>query len=324
MIFHQLETEHLEKIRFNTVTLFWIFAAFLIYVVRHLFYAWRLRIVTDNFFSWRKAIELIVIWEFSSCVSPTSVGGSGVALIFLSQEKLNGGKTVALVLYTVVIDTLFFILSLPLVYMILGPVMIRPGMTTWQFFDGYGLTLLIALGGMAAYGFLFFYGLFINPRLVKRFLLLLSKIPFWKKAKENLRKTALDVVIASKELKMKNRQFHLQTILATAGAWITRFLAINFLIIALVSHVDLNGYDHFLLVARGAVMHVVTSFSPTPGGAGIAEYFFGGFYSDYIPKGIASIVALVWRLVTYYPYLILGVIVIPIWIKKMIDRKHHS
>ncbi|MBK7632847.1 MAG: hypothetical protein IPJ13_00130 [Saprospiraceae bacterium] len=72
-------------------TIFWILMAIFMYVLRHLFYAWRLRIMTDNAFSWPKAIELIVIWEFSSCVSPTSVGGAGVAF-FIVQEKLSGLK----------------------------------------------------------------------------------------------------------------------------------------------------------------------------------------------------------------------------------------
>lgn len=322
MMYVQLDIEALEKVQNNFSTLFWIGMAVLTYVVRHLFYAWRLRILTDNFFSWRKAIELIVIWEFSSSISPTSVGGSGVALFFLSQEKLNGGKTVALVLYTIVIDTFYFLISIPLFFLIFGSVMIRPDMLSISNLDGYGFTFLLTLLGMAAYGMFFFYGLFINPRIVKRFLLMLSKIPFWKKLKDNLRKTAMDVVVASEELKGKPFSFHASAISATAGAWVTRFLAINFLIMALVVNIDLSFYDQVLLIARGEVMHVITAFSPTPGGSGIAEYLFGGFYSDYIPKEISSIIALVWRLVTYYPYLILGVLVIPVWIKKIIDHRH--
>ena len=84
--------------------------------------------MTDNAFSWPKAIELIVIWEFSSCVSPTSVGGAGVAFFLLSQEKLSGAKTISVVLYSMVIDTVFFISFLTLLYFILGGVIIRIGM----------------------------------------------------------------------------------------------------------------------------------------------------------------------------------------------------
>lgn len=68
-------------------------------------------------------------------------------------------------------------------------------------------------------------------------------------------------------------------------------------------------------------MYVITAFSPTPGGAGIAEYLFGGFFSDYIPESVGSLVALIWRLITYYPYLILGAIIIPIWIRGIIVKR---
>ncbi|NJN77591.1 MAG: hypothetical protein HC803_04080 [Saprospiraceae bacterium] len=49
----------------------------------------RLHILTEGEFTWRKCFELIFIWEFSSAVTPTSVGGSAVALFVLSQEKLR-------------------------------------------------------------------------------------------------------------------------------------------------------------------------------------------------------------------------------------------
>jgi uncharacterized protein (TIRG00374 family) len=68
-------------------------------------------------------------------------------------------------------------------------------------------------------------------------------------------------------------------------------------------------------------MHVVTAFTPTPGGSGVAEYLFGGFYSDYISEGISSLAALIWRLITYYPYLIAGVIIVPIWFSDIVKRK---
>lgn len=321
LMFHQLDVGQLSHIQLNTYTYFWIGMAIITYIIRHLFYAWRLRILTDNFFSWRKAIELIVIWEFSSAVSPTSVGGSGVAFFFLSKEKLSGGKTVALVLYTIVVDTFYFLISLPLFFLFLGPLIIRPDMFSLGDVDGFGITFILSLVGMLVYGLLFFYGIFINPKMVKRFLLLLSKIPFWKKLRDNLRQTAMDVVTASAELKSKEVKFHFLVFFATSGAWITRFLVINFLILALVNNIDLSLYDNILLLARGEVMHVITTFSPTPGGSGIAEYLFGGFFSDYIPKGISSLIALIWRLVTYYPYLIAGVIIIPIWIKEIMSYK---
>lgn len=321
MMYRQLDLDELSNVDFNLATAGWLAMAVLMYIIRHVFYAIRLWVMTSKAFSFLKSMELIVIWEFASAISPTSVGGSGVALLLLAQEKLSGAKTVAVVLYSMVLDTLFFVLSLPILYLLLGAVMIRPGMgSASDMLDGYGLTFITVLGVMVAYGGLFFYGLFINPNSTKRLLLLISKIPFLKRFRPNLRKTAMDIVISSEELQSKPWAFHLKSFGATVIAWATRFLAINFIILALVSMSNTDMWDQLIIYSRAETMHVVTAFLPTPGGAGLAEYLFGGFFSDYIPIGIATLVALIWRLISYYPYLLLGAIVIPNWIRKVLTK----
>ena len=321
MMSSQLDLSELSKLDKSGWTIFWIFMAIFMYVLRHLFYAWRLRIMTDNAFSWPKAIELIVIWEFSSCVSPTSVGGAGVAFFLLSQEKLSGAKTISVVLYSMVIDTLLFIIFLPLLYFLLGPIIIRPGMEIFSDIDGYGITFLTVLFFMSAYGALFFYGLFINPRAIKRLLIILSRFKWLKRLREEIRTTAYDVVTTSKNIRQKQCAFHAKSFGTTIGAWLTRFFAINCLVLALVAGINPTLYDHLIMIARGMAMHTITSFSPTPGAAGVAEYLFGGFFSDYIPAGIAVLIALIWRLISYYTYLIAGAIIIPIWFRQVKYRR---
>jgi hypothetical protein len=61
-------------------------------------------------------------------------------------------------------------------------------------------------------------------------------------------------------------------------------------------------------------MFIIMSFSPTPGGAGLAEVALAGFITDYVPKGIGIVVALLWRSMAYYGYLLLGAVVVPGWI----------
>ena len=325
LMYKQLDINELSKINWDFHVFFWLFMAVLMYIVRHLFYSWRLRIMTDGDFSWPKSMELIVLWEFASAVSPTSIGGSGVALFLLAQEKLSAARTVSVVLYSMVIDTIFFVVSLPLLYLILGPIMIRPGMESLGDLDGFGYTFLGVILFMTAYGAVFYYGLFINPTTIKRLLLFLSRWRILKRFKSELRKTAMDVVDTSKEMQKKNFVFHTKAMVATTGAWVTRFLAINCIIIALIVTTPMDFYNQFLIFARAETMHVTTSFSPTPGGAGVAEYLFGGYFIDYVSEGIASLVALIWRLITYYTYLIGGAIIIPIWVREvMIRRKREA
>jgi len=297
--------------------------AVLAYVARHLFYAYRLHVMTDKLFNWLKSIELIFIWEFSSAVSPTMVGGSAVALFLLAQEKISSAKTVSIVFYTVILDTLFFLITLPILLFTVGPIIVRPGVIeSWT--GGYMWTLYSIYFFLLSYGLLFFYGLFINPKRIRSLLFLLSKIKLIKRFKKDLVKIGHDVVQTSKEMGNKPKRFHLKSFGATAGAWIMRFLAINFIIIALVSDTPIDFLNQYIMYGRGEMMHTITQFSPTPGAAGVSELMFGGFYSDYVPQGISLIAALVWRLITYYPYLLIGVIIIPNWIRKIMNRRRRE
>ena len=321
LIYIQLDFEELKAISWNEHLLLWILLAISMYVLRHLFYAWRLRILSDKQFSWWKSIELVFIWEFSSAVSPTTIGGSAVALFFLAQEKISSAKSATIVLYTIVLDTLFSIISLILIFIWFGPNMIRPGLTQITKLDGFAFSFFMFLLFMTTYAVVIFYGLFINPRPIKRFLLWLSRRKILRRFKTGIKETANDIVLSSKDLAGQSFFYHATAFISTSGAWITRFLAINFIIVALVTSRGFDFSDHVLMLGRGQVMHIITAFSPTPGGAGFAEIIFGGFYSDYISKGLSLLAALFWRIITYYPYLIAGVIIIPNWIRKIVNTR---
>ncbi len=321
MMYSQLDVDEFKNIDWNGHLAFWLLMAVMMYVLRHLFYAARLRLMSDRVFDWKKSIQLIFIWEFASAVSPTSVGGSGVALFLLAQEKLSAGKTVSVVLYSMVLDTIFFIIGLPILYFALGATIIRPGMLSITDLDGFGFTFLTVLGVMTVYGLVFFYGLFINPKSIQKILLFFSRRKILNRFKSSLEQTAEDVVMTSEELAQKPMSYHIKAMFHTTGAWVTRFVAISFIIVALVPETGLDIMNQLTLLARGGSMHVVTAFTPTPGGSGVAEYLFGGFYSDYISSGISSLAALIWRLITYYPYLIAGVIIVPVWFNDILRRR---
>ena len=317
MIYRQVDLEVFKSIAWNGKMFFWIIVAIFCYLIRHFAYSWRLRILTDYQFSWPKSAELIVLWEFSSAVSPTTIGGAGVALFMLAQEKLSAAKTVSVVLYSMVVDTLFFILTVPVLYFMYGRAMIRPGAEGGVF----DVAFWSIIGFMSVYGLIFFYGLFINPNTIKKLIVLIARIPFLRRFRKGLLNTANDVVITSKEMKRKPKAFHIKAFTSTAIAWIVRFLAINCIIIAFVPDVATDMYNQLLMYSRGESMHIITSFTPTPGGAGFAEVLFGGFYSEWITSGVSTIAALVWRLVTYYSYLIAGAIIIPVWISEVLARR---
>ena len=317
MLLSQFNVEEFNRIQWNSRLWTYLGIAVLIYILRHVFYSYRLKILSDDQFTFKHSVELVTIWEFASAISPTSIGGSAVAVFFLSQEKISAAKAVSIVLYTVIIDTIFFLISIIGLYIIFGPKIVDGGLTNLM--SGAGITLIIVWLFMFCYGGLLLWGLY-RPRIIKRMLMFVGSIPLIRRFRRNLYQIGEDVVVTSKELRNKSLGFHIKATLLTIGAWATRFLTVNFVILALVE-MDWQWWEQFLIYSRSEIMYVITQFSPTPGGSGVMEFFFPKFFNEYVSQGIGSLGALLWRIITYYPYLIIGAIIIPNWIRRVIKQK---
>src|SRR5690606_37213160 len=109
---------------------------------------------------------------------------------------------------------------------------------------------------------------------------------------------------------------------ATFFSWTARYWVVNFIILAfLFEGQSIAFFDHFLIYARQLVMWIIMLISPTPGGSGIAEFAFTRFLVEFTPDGIEDVLALVWRLISYYPYLFIGTIVLPRWLNRVFPAK---
>jgi uncharacterized protein (TIRG00374 family) len=71
-------------------------------------------------------------------------------------------------------------------------------------------------------------------------------------------------------------------------------------------------------------MWIILCISPTPGSSGVAEFAFPLFIGEFMPQGTHATIALICRLFTYYPYLILGSLVLPYWTKRVFKRKNKT
>jgi uncharacterized protein (TIRG00374 family) len=124
------------------------------------------------------------------------------------------------------------------------------------------------------------------------------------------------LIVASKELKDKNIIFWLKTFGATFLSWTARYWVINFMLLAFFTF-----DDHILVFARQLIMWIIMLISPTPGGSGFSEFIFSRYIGDFISiTGLVGALALLWRMITYYPYLIIGAFVFPSWIRKKMAK----
>jgi len=237
-------------------------------------------------------------------------------MFILNREKIALGKATAMVMITTMFDNLFFLLAIPIVYFLIGQ------STFFSPIDGkemFGLEFGVEGLFWLAYGFVFFFfmflfvGLLIKPVMVKNALKSVFSIPFLRRWKQKALKTGEEIELASNALKGKSFSYWFKPFLATTIAWTGRFMVVNFIIQGFVST---SLADHFKLYARELGMWIIMLVSPTPGGSGVAEYSFTVFLGEFIPVGTAIVFAILWRLISYYPYLFLGSMVLPRWISR--------
>lgn len=321
LLWSHFDPKAFDEIDWGPSIFAWLMLGIGFYVIRHLAYAYRLYILAEGELKFLNAIELIFIWEFSTTISPTSLGGSAVAMIFLSQENLKTSKAVTIVLYTIVLDTLFFIISVPILLGTLGFNVIRPEITSFQNINAYGVTFFIVFFAMCTYGFLFYYGLFHRPDQIKKLLHFLARWKVLRRFGDRLRTTGENIESSSIRLRRKSKSFHLKATLATFTAWFFKFALMFCIIYAFIDSIPRTWLNTAMIYGRYETMFAITAASPTPGGSGLAEYLFGGFYSDYVPMAVAVVLAFVWRLIAYYSYLFTGVVIVPAWLRKIYKRR---
>lgn len=104
---------------------------------------------------------------------------------------------------------------------------------------------------------------------------------------------------------------------ATVVSWSARFLTLNFILLIFAPNFYRSDlFNHLEVMGRQLVMWVIMLISPTPGGSGIAELALAKFFDYLMPVGMLAIVAIIWRLMTYFPYLFVGAIILPRFLRR--------
>ncbi len=317
VVLRNFDGEALRRVQWTQMSYLWVGVLLILVMLRQWAYMYRIRLLTEKSLTWKRSFYVISLWEFASAVTPTVVGGSAVAVYIVNREHISAGRSTAIVLITAFLDELFFVIMVPMLILMGSYHEIfhfsNPS-TQGQssvFWTGYGIILALTT--------LIGFGIFIKPQTVSGLLKFWGNLRFMRKWKEAIVGTAFDIETTAKELSGKNMLFWARAIGATVLTWSARFLVINVLIVLFT-----GGVDHLLVFARHLMIWVLLLVTPTPGGSGVAELIFGFYLSDLVPKGLVHPMAVVWRAVTYYPYILLGIIVLPMWLRSLIHLKHEK
>lgn len=325
MFWHDAKKEDLSDvwngIHFTARTWLCIGLAFLFMFGRDFGLSWRFRALTDRELPWRHAYEIDMLCEFTSCVTPSAVGGSSLGMVFLNSKGIEFGRATTLMMTTLFLDELFFVLFCPLV------VLLTPAHEIFasggaSFSHGIKLTFWLVYAAIFAWTFLLFAGIIWRPEWIKS---LLIKVTGWKLLRRWQPQAATlgdNMVATSKELRTKPFRFWLEVFGGTALSWTSRYLVVNALFLGFLPQDD---PWQWVILARQFVIWVVLMISPTPGGSGLSEWLFSEYYGDLVPTaGMALILAVFWRVISYYLYLLIGAVIVPGWLKSSIARFHRS
>ena len=100
MFWKDFDKEVFAGISFTWHTVFWLFMAVLFMFGRDIGYIIRIRILSNNQLSWYQAFRVIMLWEFTSAITPSAVGGTSVAIIYVHKEGISVGRSSAIVMLT--------------------------------------------------------------------------------------------------------------------------------------------------------------------------------------------------------------------------------
>lgn len=302
----------LKGINWGWSSVFWLLGAVLFTVGRDFFYMWRIRILTHNHLDWKASFYVIMLWEFASALTPGVVGGAAVAMFILNRESIAFGRSTAIVIITAFMDNLFFVLMIPIVLLTVGQTDLfqvngsSSVFLSWWFWAGFGIISSVCL--------FLYLSIFWFPKLAGSVLLAVFSLPFIKRWKFIAREWGKDIAYAAEEFQTENRGYWIKVFLTTMASWTSRYLVINAVLNAFL---DLGFLQNILILGKQLILWLFMLVSPSPGGSGVAEFAFGELLSDLSESALLlASLALIWRFISYFPYLFIGSIIFPSWLKR--------
>lgn len=297
----------------ESANVYWLVAACGLMILYWLLEAYALHRLTKTFFKDLKfttTLNTSMLGQFFNCVTPFASGGQPIQAYYLVKHKVPlGVATCGLLAKFLVYQVMLTLYSLALLIFKL------------KFFASQiqGFTTLVVVGfvvNMFVMFFLISMGLFKNlsKKLVSVIINILFKLHLVKNKQERL-----DYFDKEIDEFHKNFQLLKQKGKTVLEACIVTFfqLTVYFLIsyfIYLSFGLPQTRIDTF--IAAQAFTLMISSFVPLPGAMGGAEMGFMAFFQIFFPPALIGIAMLLWRLITFYMPIGVGMFFVKSLLKK--------
>ncbi len=268
-----------------------LFIALFVVGLRVWFLSAKIRYLAEHRLSWLASFRVVLCWEFTSSVTPSTIGGGPMATYVMTREKLSLGQSSAIVIYGIMLDQLILVFVIPLLFGLGFFFDVVPPNAGWV---GHGAMLLIYLA-LLGYALFLTYGIFRNPAVLKRMVNYLFCLPLLRKYRFKMAREAENLEDYSHALRAKPKSFLYKAFGLSTLAWLAK---VSLPAIVLLSFMPA---DEPLAFMRSMAMTLAGMFMPTPGGSGGLEGLYALFIGSMMDRReFLGIAVFMWRIISFY------------------------
>lgn len=259
------------------------------------------------------SLKLATIGRYYDQVTPLGTGGQPFEIYYLKKNGYSGDTATAIPLAKYMIWQISFSL-ICLVVLILYSSQVSSPLVLIMAWVGLSITLAL---------FLFVFFMSITKKLGASLVVAVLKLLHKCKIIKNYRAVLVKVLRFVKSYQICIKSFAKKPltvaveILVTMGSIISNALIAYFIYIAFVEVPTMAWWD---IVCYCIICEVAVSFWPMPGGSGAQELSFNALLGSLFPDGTLFWGILIWRICTYYLYILQGGVVF--LIDAISSRKH--
>lgn len=290
-----------------------LFIALIVSFLRVWFVAAKIRYLAERKLGWMQSFRVVLAWDFTSAVTPSTIGGAPLATYAMSKEGLSLGQSTAIILYSVLLDQLWFALSIP--------ILLIAGIYYEVVPENIGMvgdvSMFLIYAGLLIYAALLAYGVLKNPAALKKVVNFVFRLPFLRRWKEPMAREAERLEEYSHELRKKPPSFLIKTFLLSSMSWVCRIALPTIVILSLLPAPEI------LSLLRSLAMNLAFLIMPTPGGSGGVEGLFAIFQGPLIDREVfIGLSVFVWRIISYYISIGLGMMAMTWYINRSVVEKY--
>lgn len=307
----QLTAESFQAIL--TISVGALLVAILALAFKDFFNMRRFQLISHSEIDLKSAFYIVMLWEFTIAVAPPVLGATTILIFILFKEGVPFGKAVAYALLAASMDNLFFLTATPLALWfsdgaVIPDVVLFPDQPDTKVSYLFWLSFTMLIG----YTSFMLSAIVVMPKFINRVSMQIFRISFLKRFEKAAAEQSHQLLLASKILRGQKWHFWIKLLGLTYVVWTFKY---SVLTIIGNGFVPMALEDHLLGIGKHLIMWVALLVSPSPGNAGTAEFVFPAFYQDLL-GGFTFAASMVWRFITYYPYLIIGALLLPGWLGK--------